>query len=113
MSHTMDKLKDMLSSRSKNDNDYAQPSGATEGATSPTEATVKNSLAQGHLKDDTTSREVQISAPAELTGLTGQYRVGKDDSLVSDKERQKHGTANGLASATMASGAIGEQNPSQ
>lgn len=43
------------------------------------------SLSQGHLQDEADSRGVQISAPAELTGLTGQHVVGKDDSFVSDK----------------------------
>lgn len=46
---------------------------------------MKGSLAQGHLQDEASGQGVQISAPAELTGLTGQYIVGKDDSLVSDK----------------------------
>lgn len=46
---------------------------------------MKGSLAQGHLEDEASSQGVKISAPAELTGLTGQYLVGKDDSLVSEK----------------------------
>lgn len=46
---------------------------------------MKGSLAQGHLRDEESDEGVKISAPAELTGLTGQYLVGKDDSLVSDK----------------------------
>ncbi|KAK2614854.1 hypothetical protein N8I77_001650 [Diaporthe amygdali] len=107
----MDKLKDILSPRGKKDDDHEEQKRSVEVHRPSGKDTVKSPLAQGHLKDEASSPTVQISAPAELTGLTGQYLVGKDDSLVSDQERQKHGTSNGLASATMASGAIGEQNP--
>lgn len=51
----------------------------------PEEGAMGVSLSQGHLQDEADSKGVQISAPAELTGLTGQHVVGKNDSFVSDK----------------------------
>ncbi|KAL1855332.1 hypothetical protein Daus18300_011149 [Diaporthe australafricana] len=81
----MDKLKDMLSPRTRKEDDHDEQREASEGHLTSPVGTVKSPLAQGHLKDEASGPAVEISAPAELTGLTGQYLVGKDDSLVSDQ----------------------------
>lgn len=49
---------------------------------------VRNPLAQGDIQDKTTVGDGlgnDISAPAELTGMTGQYITGKDAGSISEQ----------------------------
>ncbi|KAJ4385685.1 hypothetical protein N0V93_010114 [Gnomoniopsis smithogilvyi] len=114
----MEKVKDMLSPHERKDDEdslYGKNAAGLKSPEQPESETIKSPLAQGHIQDDEPSNDSDvpsISAPADVTGMTGQYVTGRDPSPISDQERKKHGTAVGLASATMTSGSVGDQSPS-
>lgn len=57
---------------------YGKNGAGTEQPAAP----IKSPLAQGHIQDEANDN---ISAPAELTGMTGQYIVGRDVSPISEQ----------------------------
>lgn len=54
----------------------------------PDMETIKSPLAQGHIQDEEPPSDADvptISAPADVTGMTGQYITGRDPSPSADQ----------------------------
>lgn len=69
----------------KNDEDKLY--GKNEAGTEPQSPT-RSPLAQGHIQEPRSDVEgpgTNISAPAELTGMTGQYITGRDANPISEQ----------------------------
>ncbi|KAJ4424024.1 hypothetical protein N0V82_001271 [Gnomoniopsis sp. IMI 355080] len=74
----------------KDDEDvlYGKNGAGTKAPEQPYIETIKSPLAQGHIQDDEPKGESDvptISAPADVTGMTGQYVTGRDPSPSADQ----------------------------
>lgn len=66
---------------------YGKNGAGTKAPEQPYAETIKSPLAQGHIQDDEPKSDADvptISAPAEVTGMTGQYVTGRDPSPSAD-----------------------------